>query len=246
MKQGNIVGKRYGKLLVLKIADTQTCKNTKYTCLCDCGKIQDIQGCDLRYGRQHSCARCAGNVLPQEKLDEIAKEYLINNPEIRKYRYNPFDYDRKRIYKIWKGMINRCHNKNDHTYKYYGANGVSVCDEWKTFEPFYKWSIEHGYRADLSIDRINSYGNYEPENCRWADKYMQAHNRRDPKKNMRSIVQLTIDGEYIDTYQGVREAQRAINAKTHSEIVRCCQHTKKSAYGFKWMYEDEYRKEKGK
>jgi hypothetical protein len=62
-------------------------------------------------------------------------------------------------------------------YPLYGGKGVTVCEEWQTFEPFYEWSITNGYRDNLSIDRINNDGNYEPGNCKWSTPQEQALNR---------------------------------------------------------------------
>ena len=84
-----------------------------------------------------------------------------------------------RIYDIWRDMNHRCYCKNLKNYKNYGAVGVMVCDEWRSdFLNFYNWAISNGYSENLTIDRINVYGNYEPSNCRWADRALQGANKK--------------------------------------------------------------------
>jgi len=74
-------------------------------------------------------------------------------------------------------MKQRCKNKNSSYYHIYGGKGVSVCNEWEDFESFFKWAMESGYKEGLTIDRINSDGNYEPSNCRWATQKEQQNNK---------------------------------------------------------------------
>ena len=86
---------------------------------------------------------------------------------------------KKRLYSIWHNMKTRCYTPGSSKYKYYGGRGITVCDEWRNnFPAFYKWAIENGYREDLTIDRKNVNGNYDPSNCQWVDRVHQNNNTR--------------------------------------------------------------------
>lgn len=80
---------------------------------------------------------------------------------------------------VWQGLKQRCNNPKCHAYKYYGARGIKVCEEWtNAFEAFRDWAIAHGYYSGLEIDRIDNDGNYEPSNCRWTTHKENMQNRR--------------------------------------------------------------------
>lgn len=97
-------------------------------------------------------------------------------------------------------MVQRCYNKNSDAYVNYGGRVITICPEWlNDREKFIDWALSHGYANDLSIDRINVNGNYEPSNCRWATDEVQLENRRPKeqwrKPKRRKLKTCTIDGQ---------------------------------------------------
>lgn len=82
----------------------------------------------------------------------------------------------KRLYDIWRLMHYRCESPKHKNYYRYGGRGISVCEEWSSFVLFAKWSLDNGYQDNLTIDRINNDGNYEPSNCRWVTQVEQMNN----------------------------------------------------------------------
>ena len=166
MSATDISGKRFGKLLVISRCGSDKFSRALWLCKCDCGNTKVVRGNHLIQGSTISC----GCVL--KEINKLKGNGIPQNPQ------------RARLYSIWKGMKKRCNDKNHVSYKYYGGRGILVCKEWMDdFNSFYSWAMLHGYSDDLTIDRIDPNGNYEPSNCRWATWKEQGKNKRNTPKS---------------------------------------------------------------
>lgn len=101
------------------------------------------------------------------------------------------------LYRRWIDMKGRCYNPNCNNYKHYGARGIIVCDEWlHNFKAFKEWAMNNGYRKELSLDRIDNNGNYEPMNCRWVSQTIQCINMRHKNTSGYVGICLHTDGKH--------------------------------------------------
>ncbi len=87
------------------------------------------------------------------------------------------DIIRAAIYEVWKSMVRRCTCPTHKSFHRYGARGITVCEEWLTFQNFYDWSVNNGYQRGLQLDRQNNDIGYCPENCCFVTPKVNANNR---------------------------------------------------------------------
>ena len=156
----DLTGQRFGRLTVESI---HGCRNQQilWDCICDCGGRAVVTTGHLRSGHTRSCG-----CIQRER----ARELRLTHGK----RGEP-------VYAVWSEMRRRCGASGHKDYKYYGARGIAVCQEWReSFEAFYDHVsvLPHYGEKGRSLDRINNNKNYEPGNVRWATAAEQAQNRR--------------------------------------------------------------------
>lgn len=161
----DITGETFGNLLVIKRM-SGTNNTVKWLCQCTlCGNTYEVNSYTLRHGKANPCP------CTRKSFDRENSPTFIHGDS------------HTRLHNIWTGMLNRCRNPKVKRYECYGGRGITVCDEWHNYLSFKKWALSNGYAPELSIDRINVDGNYEPSNCRWITMREQAANRRPRKKS---------------------------------------------------------------
>ena len=136
---------------------------------CKCGRVAVVLCSNLRCGISTRCATCHMTIArPALKHGGAARE---------------------RLYTIWKQMRQRCLNRRAKAYKDYGGRGITICTEWTTYPGFRNWALSNGYESQLTIDRKNHNGNYEPSNCQWITRSANtAKGNRDRSRAKKSSI----------------------------------------------------------
>jgi hypothetical protein len=167
------IGEKFGRMSIVSDEGLKGDKSGKrrrmLLCACDCGREKEVRMEDVVNGRTTSCGCSRGS----------------------------HGKSNTREYGIWAGMIGRCSNKNIASFKDYGAKGIMVCGKWRAFSGFWE-DMMSGYADNLTIDRIDSDGDYEPGNCRWATMLEQQNNKTNNKK-------ITLNGETMNISQWTRK-----------------------------------------
>ncbi len=142
------------------------------------------------------CKNCGKEITNYSKVYCSQKCYF-------EYR-NKNQHSYNNIYRRYLDMKGRCYNPNNCNYKHYGARGIKVCDEWlgkDGYKNFEKWSLENGYKKELSLDKIDNNGNYSPDNCRWTTRRIQNINKRPGTPNTSGFVGIR-KHSHCNTYYG--------------------------------------------
>lgn len=162
----DISGKEFGKLTAIEPIGKSKHNEIIWKCKCVCGKQAEATGINLRRGNTKSCGCLKNGLLSKYEIKDISSENCENTVK-----------ENERLYRIWIGVKTRCYNTNSANYKYYGAKGIIVCNEWlHDFQAFYDWAIANGYKDGLTLDRKDNSKGYSPENCKWSTMKEQAQN----------------------------------------------------------------------
>lgn len=156
-------GQKYNRLTLIRFERKNKYHHSFWLCKCDCGTEKIVNVSQVKSGAIKSCG-CLNKELSRKRLMESTQTHGYANKE--------------RLYDIWKNMKRRCYDKSNKRYENYGGKGVIVCDEWKNdYLSFRKWAYANGYNDELTIDRIDVNGNYEPSNCKWSSWKEQMNNQ---------------------------------------------------------------------
>ena len=174
----DLTGQKFGRLTVISFAGQRKRRRNYWNCLCECGETTVVSRDALVFKTTQSCG-----CLHRERTSAAC---LMHGRAHKK----------DATYQAWKAMHGRCNNPKNKRFPDYGGRGISVCDRWNDFEAFV---TDMGDRPEekKSIDRIDNEGNYEPVNCRWADDFEQANNKR-------TNHALTHDGITLNLSQWIR------------------------------------------
>lgn len=211
----DLKGQTFGRLLVIERKGSDNRKESLWLCKCSCGNETVVRSSCLR--RDYKATKSCG-YYNKEQIDSG------NKRRTHGARYT-------RLYNIWSNMKERCNSPTNTSYYRYGGKGIKVCDDWQEFIPFQEWALVNGYQDNLTIDRINNDGDYEPSNCRWI--FREENSSRATRKAVKCI-------ETGIVYESATKA--SIMLGLNKQAVSCSINQKIKAGGYHWEYENNLNK----
>lgn len=194
------LGKKFGRLTVVGFGERKLSNGANcitWDCKCDCG--------NMAYGKLPKYVK-SGEVM---SCGCLKREQNAHNLGEKRKTHGKTD---TRLYRIWEGMRRRCRLATEPAYERYGGRGIRVCEDWSDFQKFYEWAMTNGYEENLTIERIDVDGNYEPSNCTWIPLGKQAWNKRD-------TIRVDIDGDVVPLKEACRRLNLPYKA-VHLRITR--------------------------
>ena len=185
----DLTGMKFGKLTVIAHYGKNKHSHNLWYCECECGGKSTPTTASLEKGAATSCG-CV-------KLESMKTRCITHGGT------------GTRLYKTYRNMLARCYNENEICFKDYGGRGIKVSEEWKDFSVFKEWAENNGYKSNLTIDRINVNGDYEPNNCRWSTREHQANNKRN-----------NVVVEYLGEYKTLSEWSKKLNLEYRKLVYR--------------------------
>lgn len=165
----DLTGEKFGRLTVLERTDNNKHGDVMWLCKCECGKNTVVSNSRLKKGITKSCGCYRAEIKTKHGMHDT------------------------RLNRIWRNLKKRCNNSNHRDYNRYGGRGIKVCAEWQEdFVNFYNWAMANGYNENLTLDRMDNNGNYEPSNCRWTTPKTQNNNKRNNHYVLYNGEKLTI------------------------------------------------------
>ena len=184
-KDVSIFGKQVGEFVVYASAPSTIRGDAQWRVRCvKCGAQYVMRATlireAIRDGKPLRVCDCKRSMV-REMKERLAAErqLIIEKRKQEANEYHTYCTQHRLLYYTWGSMNARCTRMTHPKYKHYGARGITVCNEWSNdFRAFCEWSLAHGYRQGLSIDRIDNDSGYSPDNCRWTTYSVQNRNKR--------------------------------------------------------------------